>query len=148
MCSLQNDLGAREIAEFLSGRSLLQEVQGGHYQLHDLLLDFVRMKCGFRYREILVSGAVERQRSYLGRLGVLQRYGYLGNHLHTGVYALASLWRSLGELCGTDRLVETYTASLGVLGRTETEDVAHAYHVVARFFELTVSSVLLVCGTC
>lgn len=106
------------------------------------------MECDCKEWESLVTGAVERQRQYLGRLAVLQRYSDVGELLHMGVYALGSLWRSLEELSGTDRLTETYTASLDKLGRTETAGAAHAYNAVAGFFRLTVSSVLLVSDTC
>lgn len=103
------------------------------------MLDFVRIECDSREWKSLVAGAVERQKQYLGRLAVLQRYRHVGEHLHTDVYALASLWRSLEELAGTDLLTETYIASLAKLGRAETEGVAHAYSAVADFFLQTVS---------
>lgn len=136
-------MGTIKKADFLTSRSLLQEAQGGEYIFHDLILDFVRMECDCQDLETLVSGAVERERQYLGRLPVLRRYGDVGEHLHTGLYALMILWRSLEELSGTDRLAETYTASLNDIGRTETENAGRAYSSVARFLELTVSSTVM-----
>ena len=108
----QDDLGTVKEADFLVGRSLLQKAPGGDYIFHDLMLDFVRMECDCGELEGLVKEALERQRKYLGRLAVLRRYGDVGEHLHTGLYALMSLWRSLEELSGTDRLGETYNESL------------------------------------
>eukprot|EP00752_Nemacystus_decipiens_P007809 g6974.t1 len=132
----KDDLGTIKEADFLAGRSLLQKAQGGDYVFHDLMLDFVRMECDCRELESLVNGAVERQRQHLGRLAVLRRYSDVGEHLHTGLYALMSLWRSLEELSGTDRLAETYAASLKTIGDTVTESAGSAYFHVAKFFEL------------
>eukprot|EP00752_Nemacystus_decipiens_P018671 g16739.t2 len=133
----KDDLGTTKEADFLAGRSLLQQEQGGDYVFHDLMLDFVRMECDCRELESLVEGAVERQRQHLGRLTVLQRYSNVGKHLHTGLYGLMSLWRSLKELSGSDQLAETYTASLKKMADNETQGAGGAYFDVAGFFELT-----------
>lgn len=137
----QDDLGTVQEADFLVGRSLLQKAPGGDYIFHDLMLDFARMECDCGELEGLVKEALERQRKYLGRLAVLRRYGDVGEHLHTGLYALMSLWRSLEELSGTDRLGETYNESLDKIADTETESAGRAFFGVAGFFELAVSSV-------
>ena len=136
---MQDDLGTIKEADFLASRSLLQKVQGGDYIFHDLMRDFARMECDSKEFETSVNEAVERQRQYLGRLTVLRRYGDVGEHLHTGLYALISHWRSLEELSGTDRLAETYTASLHQIADTETESAGNAYFDVAGLFELMVS---------
>lgn len=139
----QDDLGTIKEADFLASRSLLQKTQPGDYILHDLMLDFVSMECDCRELEITVKGAVARQRQYLGRLAVLRRYSDVGKHLRAGLYALMVLWRSLEELSGTDRMAETYTASLDQIAQTETESAARAYFDVAGFFEVTVSSAVM-----
>lgn len=144
---MQDDEGTIKEADFLARRSLLQKARGGDYIFHDLMLDFVRMECDSKELETMVKGAVERQRQYLGRLAVLQRYSKVGEHLHTGLYALTSLWGSLDKLSGIDRLAETYTASLHAIGRTETEKAGRAYFYVAGFFELTVSLTVTRSGT-
>lgn len=57
------------------GNSLLQEVDGS-FRLHDLLLDFISIKC--QGEDALIEGVVKSQSQYLGKLGVLQGYSERG----------------------------------------------------------------------
>lgn len=132
-------MGTIKEADFLVGRSLLRKRHGGDYLFHDLMLDFIRRECDCTEFQGLSKGAVERQRQYLGRLAVLRRYSDVGEHLHTDLYALMRLWRSFEELSGTDRLAETYTASLNKIGQAETGSAGRLFFFVAGFFKLSVS---------
>ena len=126
-------MGARNEADFFVRNSLLQEVDGS-FRLHDLLLDFVRTRCG---KEI-IDEAVKRQSQYLGRLAVLQSYAAKGESLE-GLHSLIVLWRKVAELCGNKQVeVEAYHASLGELGDDESIGAAGAFSVVGRLLELEV----------
>ena len=133
--TLQDHRGARKEAEFFASNSLLQEVDDS-FRLHDLLLDFIGIKC--QGEDALVEEAVKRQSQYLGRLAVLRDYADNGQFLE-GFYSLIGLWRKLIELCGNERLeVNAYNASLGELGGAESEDASHAFWAVGRLFGLQV----------
>ena len=122
-------------AEFLVGNSLLQEVDGS-FRLHDLLLDFIALRC--QGENVLVEQAVERQSQHLGELAVLRGYSDKGELLE-GFYALIRLWRKLVELSDNKQLeVDAYNASLGQLGGNQSEDVAYVFWAVGRLFELQV----------
>lgn len=119
-------------------------MQGGGYQVHDLLLDFV--KHGINPTPPLAAVA-SRQAKYLGGLNVVLSYansGYdtsiWGRHELVGYSPLASLWRPVEELSSNPRLqVETYTSSLGSLGGEESEYAANAHWAVGSLLELQVS---------
>lgn len=114
--------------------SLLQEEVDGSFRLHDLLLDFIRIKC--QGEDALIQEAVERQKQYLGRLAVLRGYSDNGEFLE-GLYSLIGLWRSLVELSGKEQLeVDAYKASLGELGQAESTDAADIHSAVGRLFQL------------
>lgn len=117
------------------GNSLLQEVDDC-FRLHDLLLDFVGMKC--QGEDALIEEVVARQSQYLGRLDVLRGYSDNGNFLD-GFYSLIGLWRKLVELSGNEQLeVDAYNASLGQLGEDQSEATGWALWAVATLFELQV----------
>eukprot|EP00903_Cladosiphon_okamuranus_P006464 g6324.t1 len=129
----QDHRGARKEAEVFASNSLLQEV-GDSFRLHDLLLDFIAIKC--QGEDALVEEAVKRQSQYLGRLAVLRGYANNGKFLK-GLYSLIGLWRKLNDLGGNGRLeVATYSASLGELRGDESEDAAHVFWAVGRLLGL------------
>lgn len=117
--------------------SLLQE-EVDSFRLHDLLSDFIRIKC--HGEDVLIAEAVERQSQYLGRLAVLQEYSGEGES-REGYYALIGLWQKLVDLSGNDTLeVDAYRTSLRELGDDESSDTADMYQAVANFFHLQVGS--------
>lgn len=106
------------------------------FRLHDLLLDFIAIKC--QGENALVEETVKRQSQYLSRPAVLQGYFEKGEFL-AGLDSLIGLWRTLDEMCGNERLeVDAYNASLGELGESETEDAAHVFWAAGRLFETQV----------
>lgn len=134
---MQDNRGARKEADFLVGNSLLQEVDGS-FRLHDLLLDFIAMRC--QGEDALIKGAVGHQSQYLGRLTVVRDYSD-NEELLQGFYSLIGLWRKLIELSGNEQLeMDAYNASLGELGEDESEDTSHVFWAVGRLFELQVRS--------
>eukprot|EP00752_Nemacystus_decipiens_P009335 g8343.t1 len=129
----KDDRGARKEADFFVGNSLLQKVDDS-FRLHDLLLDFIAMKC--QGEHVLIKEAVAHQCQYLRDLVVLRGYSdnptFLG-----GFYSLMGLWRKLIELSGNQQLqVDAYNASLGELGEDESADAAHLFSAVGRLFNL------------
>ena len=134
---LQDDRGTKKEADLFVSSSLLQEVEGS-FRLHDLLLDYVKMKCNGE--DVLIAEAVERQSLYLGRLAVLRGFSDKGEILE-GYYALMGLWQKLSDLSGNKKLaVEAYSRSLRGLGDDESTETADTYHAAARFFEVQVGS--------
>lgn len=112
----------------------------GSFRLHDLLLDFIRIKC--QGEHLLVAEAVERQSQYLGRLAVLRGYYDKGESLE-GFYSLIVLWRKLTKLSGNEqREVDVYHASLGELGEDKSTGTADAFAAVGSLFDLEVGSSL------
>ena len=110
---MQDTEGTREEADGLVSKCLLQDAGGGGYRVHDLVLDFVKIKV--KADEEMVGKATALQAQYLGRLDVLESYDdrerSAGNQ---GFYILDSLWRSLENLSGDPGLeVVSYAASLG-----------------------------------
>eukprot|EP00752_Nemacystus_decipiens_P017370 g15565.t2 len=125
--------GARKEAEFFVGSSLLEEVDGS-FRLHDLLLDFIKMKC--RGEDTLVEDAVQRQSRHLGELAVVRGYSDKGELLG-GFYSLIALWRKLIELSHNEQLeVDAYNASLGELGEDQSGDTAYDFWAVGKLFDL------------
>ena len=136
--ALQDIEGAKKEVEFLVDNALLHEVDGSFY-VHDLLLDFIKLKCTSKGMRRLVEDSVLRQTQYLGRLSVVLEF-YVSESLSTNRYALIRLWRSLEELSGNKQLeVETYRASLGEFGRAESREVTDVHHLIGSLFYLHVS---------
>lgn len=133
--SEQDVQGTRDEARGLMGRSLLQAVGRGGYRVHDLLLDFARV----RVTPALLELAAKRQAQYLGRLHVVRGYAGKGEHKE-GFYTLMSLWRSVEYLSHNPRLqVKEYRTSLQVLGEDESTDVGDVCWALGRLFQLQVS---------
>eukprot|EP00903_Cladosiphon_okamuranus_P022363 g20568.t1 len=129
--------GTREEAEGLVSKCLLQDVGGGGYRVHDLVLDFVKIKIKADVK--MVEEATTLQARFLGRLDVLKGYAHpehgAGNQ---GLFALDALWRSVEMLSGNPMLeVASYSTSLGELESCEaTTDVASSYSSVGFFFNI------------
>ena len=145
---VQDMTGTREEAEGLVDKCLLQDMGGGGYRVHDLVLDFVKIK--IKADVEMTEEAKTLQAHFLGRLDVLDSYDNpahgAGNH---GLFVLDALWRSVEELSGDLELeVASYSTSLGELGELEsceaTMDVAGSFSSVGLLFCIQVSP--LVCG--
>ena len=148
---VQDTTGTQEEAEGLVDKCLLQDVGGGGYRVHDLVLDFVKIKIQADVE--MVKKVTALQARFLGRLDVLKGYGHpehgAGNQ---GLFVLDGLWRSAEQLSGDPELeVASYNTSLGELESCEaTTDVARSYHSVGFFFFIQVRHCLgipcLLCG--
>ncbi|CAM9531944.1 unnamed protein product [Ectocarpus sp. 6 AP-2014] len=131
--------GTQEEAEGLVVKCLLQDVGGGGYRVHDLVLDFVKIK--IKADVEMVKKATTLQARFLGRLDVLKGYESpehgAGNQ---GLFVLDALWRSVEQLSGDPTLeVVSYTTSLGELESCEaTTDVADSYASVSFLFNIQV----------
>eukprot|EP00752_Nemacystus_decipiens_P017213 g15421.t2 len=129
--------GTRDEAEGLVAKCLLQDVGGGGYRVHDLVLNFVKIKIKADVK--MVEKITALQAHFLGRLDVLKSYENpehgAGNQ---GLFVLDSLWRSVEKLSGDSKLeVASYSASLGALESCEaTTDVACSYSSVAFLFNI------------
>eukprot|EP00752_Nemacystus_decipiens_P009200 g8218.t1 len=129
--------GAREEAEELVSKSLLQDASGGGYRVHDLVLE--KMKIKIKADVEVVGKAAALQAQYLGRLDVVTSYRDAKHGAgNRGWFVLDALWRSVETLSGDDGLeISSYLASLGELGSYKADaDVAKCYSWVASFFEL------------
>ncbi|CAM9419352.1 unnamed protein product [Scytosiphon promiscuus] len=129
--------GAEEEAESFVGKCLLQDAGGGAYRVHDLLLEYVKVK--IKADGERVKKAAKLQAWYLGRLDVVRGYedpeqGAGGK----GLFALDALWRSAEALSGDPGLqVASYSASLGELEACKaTEEAASAFACVGHLFDL------------
>lgn len=121
---------ARDEAQGLAGRSLLQAVDSGGYRMHDLLLDFARD----RIKPGPLESAVSRQVQYLSMLNVLWRY-VIGGHNTEGLYSLMALWRSVQELCDNPRVqVEAYREKMQVWADDETTNAALLHGALGELF--------------
>eukprot|EP00752_Nemacystus_decipiens_P005175 g4696.t1 len=129
--------GTRDEAERLASKCLLQNVGGGGYRVHDLVLDFVKIK--IKADTKTVAKATALQARFLGRLDVLKGYTNpehgAGNQ---GLFGLGALWRSVEKLSGDSELeVASYSTSLGELESCEaTTAVAFCYSSVGYLFKL------------
>lgn len=143
---LQDTEGTREEAKGLVSKCLLQDVGGGGYRVHDLVLKFLKIK--IKADTEMVAKAKELQAQYLGRLDVVKGYGDpehgAGNR---GLFVLDALWRSLEKLSGDPGLeVASYRASLGDLDSCgATAEVASCLSRVGYLFNIQVRQVSLVC---
>lgn len=144
--TLQDVEGIREEAEGLVSKSLLLNVGGGGYRVHDLLLEFMKIK--IKGEDDIIEIATERQTQYLGRLDVVKSYGGpehgAGNQ---GLLVLDALWRSVQKLSGDLGLeVSSYDASLRELESCEaTTDVASCFAIVGLLCYLQVCLVFPGC---
>ncbi|CAN0313798.1 unnamed protein product, partial [Hapterophycus canaliculatus] len=129
--------GTQEEAEGLVGKCLLQDVGGGGYRVHDLVLDFVKIK--IKADVEMVKKATTLQAHFLGRLDVLKGYNSpehgAGNQ---GLFVLDALWRSVEQLSGDPELeVASYTTSLREFESCEaTTDVANSSASVGFLFNI------------
>eukprot|EP00903_Cladosiphon_okamuranus_P016211 g14959.t1 len=129
--------GTREEAEGLVSKSLLQDVGGGAYRVHDLVLEFVKIRV--KADAEMVGKATSQQAQYLARLDVVKSFQDPERGAdHQGFIVLDALWRSVEELSGDHGLeVASYDASVGELEFCEaTADVAKCYFSVASLFGL------------
>lgn len=142
--NFQDTEGTREEAEGLVSKYLLQDAGGGGYRVHDLVLDFVKIK--IKGDEEIVGNATALHAQYLARPDVLQSYK---NPEHgagqQGLYVLDALWRSVEELSGDPGLeVASYRATLGELESCEaTVEMAVSYSCVGDLFSLQVREIVL-----
>lgn len=139
---LQDTEGTRETAESLVSKCLLQDVGGGGYRVHDLVLEFLQMK--IKADVGLVGDATALQAQFLARLDVVKSYrDPKHGAADQGLFVLGALWRSVEKLSGDLGLeAESYRASLGELESCEaTADVARSYSSVGSLFHLQVRPV-------
>ncbi|CAN0272778.1 unnamed protein product [Ectocarpus sp. 12 AP-2014] len=129
--------GAREEADGLTSKSLLQDVGGGGYRVHDLILGFVKIK--IKADAEMMRKVTALQAHFLGRLDVLRGF-YNPEHgpANQGLFVLDALWRSVEELSGNSKLeVASYSTSLGELESCDaTTDVAFTYLSVGFLFNI------------
>lgn len=134
--------GTRENAEGLVSKCLLQDVGGGGYRVHDLLLQFVKLK--IKNDNGMAKTAAALQARFLGRLDVLNGFEDPRHGAHDqGLFALDALWRSVEELSSNPGLeVTSYNSSLGELDPLEvTAEVADCFMAVGSFYSLQVRKV-------
>ena len=139
MFYLQDMEGTREEAEGLVSKCLLQDMGGGGYRVHDLVLKFLRIK--IKADAETVRKAKELQVQYLGRLDVVESYEDPGHGAgDQGLFVLGALWRSLETLSGDPGLeVASYLASLGNLESGEaTAEVASCFARIGYLFNIQV----------
>ncbi|CAN0202560.1 unnamed protein product, partial [Pylaiella littoralis] len=104
--------GARDEAECLVSKCLLQDMGGGGHRVHDLVLEFVASK--IKAEVEVVEEAITLQAQYLARADVVEGYR---NSEHgasdQGLFFLDALWRSVEKLSGDSELeVHSYRTSL------------------------------------
>ena len=146
MFNVQDAGGTREEAEGLVSKCLLQDIGRGGYRVHDLILEFVKIK--IKGDAEMLKKATALQAQYLGRLNVLKSYGDPEHGAGgQGFFFLGALWRSVENLSGDPRLeVVSYRASLGELESCEaTGEVASYYSWVGFLFDLQVGQVFPGC---
>ncbi|CAN0347940.1 unnamed protein product, partial [Pylaiella littoralis] len=124
----QDTQGARDEAECLVSKCLLQDMGGGGHRVHDLVLEFVtsRIKADVEVAE----EAIMLQAQYLARADVVEGYR---NPEHgageQGLFFLDALWRSVEKLSGDSELeVRSYRTSL-----RESESCGATFHT-AEFY--------------
>ncbi|CAM9716370.1 unnamed protein product, partial [Hapterophycus canaliculatus] len=129
--------GTREEALGLVSKCLLQDTGGGRYRVHDLVLEFMKIK--IKADTEMISQATTLQAQYLGRLDVVKIYGSPEHGAgDQGFLVLDALWRSVEELSGDPGLeVKSYNASLEELESCEaTADLVKMYSSVGFLFHL------------
>ena len=146
MFNLQDAGSTREEAEGLVSKCLLQDMGRSGYRVHDLILEFVKIK--IKADAEMLKKATALQAQYLGRLDVLKSYGDPEHGAGSqGFYVLDALWRSVEQLSGDPRLeIVSYRTSLGELESYEaTVEVASSYSWVGFLFNLQVGQVFPSC---
>ena len=134
--------GTREEAEGLVSKCLLQDMGRGGYRVHDLILEFVKIK--IKGGAEMLENATALQVQYLRRLDVLKSYGDPEHGAgRQGLFFLDALWRSVEKLSGDPGLeIASYRASLGELESCKaTAEVASYYARVGFLFNLQVGQV-------
>ncbi len=132
--------GTREEAEGIVNKCLLQDVGGGGYRLHDLVLEFVKVR--IKAEEDILRTATQRQAQYLGRLDVVKEYKQQAHVAGVrGFLLLAALWRSVEQLSGDCGLeAAAYRTSLAKLNSREpSTDVASCLCSIGDLFNLQVT---------
>lgn len=145
--NLQDTEGTRDEAGGLVSKCLLQDVGGDWYRVHDLVLDFVKMK--IKADAEMVGKATALQAQHLGRLDVARSCSDIENDVGMqDMFMLGTLWRSVEQLSGNLGLeVASYRVSLGRLESCEaTEEVADSYWSVGMLFEMQVREVSFFLG--
>lgn len=95
--------GAREEAEGLARKCLLQDVGGDRYRVHDLLLEFVTTK--IKADVEMMEAATALQARYLARVDVVEGYETPEHGAGIpGLFILGTLWRSAETLSGNSEL--------------------------------------------
>ena len=129
MFNFQDARGTREEADGLVSKCLLQDMGRGGYSVHDLILEFVKIK--IKAAAEMVEKATALQAQYLRSLDVLKSYSdpeYGAGR--QGLFLLDALWRSVEELSSNSRLeVASYHASLGELESCEATPEVASYNV-------------------
>lgn len=141
----QDAEGTREEAYGLVSKCLLQDVGGGGYRVHDLVLDFMKIK--IKADAEMAEGASALQAQYLARLDVVESYTNPGHGAgNQGFFVLGALWRSVEKLSGDPRLeVASYRASLAELESCEpTTEVAKFCLFVGFLFDIQVRQMCVV----
>lgn len=137
--------GTREEADGLVSKCLLQDVGEGRYRVHDLVLQFVKIK--IKADVEMMENASFQQAQYLSRLNVLKRYQDPDHDAGSqGLFVLDALWRSVENLSRNSQLeVDSYHTSLRELETCEAmADVANCYHCVGSLFRIQARQILLV----
>ena len=146
MFNLKDAEGTREEDEGLVSKCLLQDMERGGYRVHDLILEFVKIKIKGDAEISKKDTALQAQ--YLRRLDVLKSYGDPEHGAgRQGLFFLYALWRSVEKLSGDPGLeVASYRASLGELESCEaTAEVASCYARVGFLSNLQVGHVFPGC---
>ena len=136
--SLQDEESTREEAEGLANKCLLQDT-GGAYRVHDLVLDFVKMKISAHGEMLAKATALQAQ--FLGRLDVVRSYHVRdGGTGDQGLLLLIALWRWVEKLSGDPGLeMSSYRATLGEVELCEaTASVASFFHSLGCLYILQV----------
>lgn len=144
--------GTREEADGLASKCLLQDVGGGQYRVHDLVLEF--LKDNIRGNDVKKATVLQAQ--YLSRLDVVKEYVEPRSVLDADTMkpfakpehdpgrrdtsVLHALWLSVEKLAGDPGLENSaYRTSLRELGSLDAaEDVATSYFAVGILFKYQV----------
>lgn len=146
MLLLQDVKGARDEAEGLASKCLLQHMGGDRYRVHDLLLEFATIK--LKADVEMAKKAAALQARHLGRLDVVEGYEDPEHGAgDQGLFFLDALWRSVEKLSGNPKLeVSSYRASLAELeSGGATADVADSFSSVGKLFHIQVGLCYPVC---
>eukprot|EP00903_Cladosiphon_okamuranus_P011715 g11018.t1 len=126
-----------EEADGLMSKSLLQDIGGGAYRVHDLVLEFVKIR--IKIDAEMMGETTAQQAQYLARLDVVEIFEETEHGAgHQAILVLDALWRSVEELSGDHGLeAALYDASVREYeSREATADAAKCYSLVASLFFL------------